>query len=103
MSTPRFGRITCWLARDVIVCPGKPTSADVEIKPQRRARLYPRFCAARTAPDATARRAKGNCALALANPVYLAIASDDSVLRHAAGGVHGTLMPPFAKTPGGAC
>ena len=79
--------------------PGKPTSADVEIKPRDVrdfAILYSENCAGCHGPEG-----KGNCALALANPVYLAIASDD-VLRHAAGlGVHGTLMPPFAKSAGG--
>jgi cytochrome c oxidase cbb3-type subunit 3/ubiquinol-cytochrome c reductase cytochrome c subunit len=44
---------------------------------------------------------KGNNALALANPIYLAIASDD-VIRHAtASGVAGSLMPAFAKSAGG--
>jgi cytochrome c oxidase cbb3-type subunit 3 len=44
---------------------------------------------------------KGGAAIALANPVYLAIA-DDSVIRHTASiGVRGTPMPAFAQSAGG--
>ena len=44
---------------------------------------------------------KGGAAMALANPVFLAIA-DDSVIRHtAANGVPGTPMPAFAQNAGG--
>ena len=43
----------------------------------------------------------GGAAIALANPVYLAIA-DDAVLRHAtASGIPGTSMPAFAQSAGG--
>jgi cytochrome c oxidase cbb3-type subunit 3 len=43
----------------------------------------------------------GGAAMALANPVYLAIA-DDTVIRHtAAKGVPGTPMPAFAQSAGG--
>ena len=44
---------------------------------------------------------KGNSALALANPVYLAIASDDTIRHATASGVRGSLMPAFAKSAGG--
>jgi mono/diheme cytochrome c family protein len=44
---------------------------------------------------------KGGAAIALANPVYLAIA-DDATLRHAsANGIPGTSMPAFAQSAGG--
>ena len=44
---------------------------------------------------------KGGAAIALANPVYLAIA-DDTILRRAtASGVPGTSMPAFAQSAGG--
>ena len=44
---------------------------------------------------------RGGAAMALANPVYLAIA-DDAVIRHAAAsGVLGTPMPAFAQSAGG--
>jgi len=44
---------------------------------------------------------KGGAAIALSNPVYLAIA-DDAVLRKViTSGVRGTAMPPFARSAGG--
>src|SRR5216684_5599640 len=44
---------------------------------------------------------RGGAAIALANPVFLAVA-DDAVIRHtAANGVAGTPMPAFARSAGG--
>ena len=79
--------------------PGKPTSADIEIKPEEVrdfAVLYRLNCAGCHGADG-----KGNAALALANPVYLAIASDDTIRRVTAAGVRRSLMPAFAKSDGG--
>jgi mono/diheme cytochrome c family protein len=39
--------------------------------------------------------------MALANPVYLAIVSDEALRRAIANGVPGSLMPPFAQSAGG--
>ncbi len=44
---------------------------------------------------------RGGAAIALANPVYLAIADDASIRRVVANGVRGTAMPAFAKSAGG--
>jgi len=79
--------------------PGKPTSADIEVKPDEVrdfAALYGLNCA-----GCHGQEGKGNSALALANPVYLAIASDDTIRRATASGVRGSLMPAFAKSAGG--
>ena len=79
--------------------PGKPTAADVPLKPRDVrdfAVLYSQNCAGCHGVEG-----KGNGALALANPVYLAIASDDALRRATAQGVPGTLMPPFAISAGG--
>jgi cytochrome c oxidase cbb3-type subunit 3 len=79
--------------------PGKPTPADVDIAPDKVtdfAALYQENCAGCHGQDG-----KGNGALALANPVYLAIASDESIQHTIAQGVHGTQMPPFAQSAGG--
>jgi mono/diheme cytochrome c family protein len=79
--------------------PGKPTEADIELKPQEVldfAVLFKQNCAGCHGQDG-----KGNTALALANPVYLAIANDDIIRRATALGIHGSLMPPFAKSAGG--
>jgi cytochrome c oxidase cbb3-type subunit 3 len=45
--------------------------------------------------------ARGGAAIALANPVYLAIADDAAVRKVVATGVRGTTMPPFAESAGG--
>ncbi len=79
--------------------PGKPTEADIELKPEEVrdfARLYRQNCAGCHGQDG-----KGNTALGLANPVYLAIASDDTIRRATAAGIRGSLMPAFAKSAGG--
>src|SRR6266849_821059 len=44
---------------------------------------------------------KGGAAIALANPVFLAIADDGVIRRIAAKGVPGTPMPAFAQSAGG--
>ncbi len=44
---------------------------------------------------------KGGAGIALANPVYLAIADDNVVRRTAANGIPGTPMPAFAQSAGG--
>jgi cytochrome c oxidase cbb3-type subunit 3/ubiquinol-cytochrome c reductase cytochrome c subunit len=79
--------------------PGKPTSADIELKPDEVRDftvLYQQNCAGCHGQDG-----KGNTALALANPVYLAIASDDTIRRVTGSGIRGSLMPAFAKSAGG--
>lgn len=44
---------------------------------------------------------KGNAAVALANPVFLAIADDDVIRRTVTTGVPGTPMPAFGQSAGG--
>ena len=79
--------------------PGKPTDADIELKPEQVhdfAILYKQNCA-----GCHGLEGRGNTALALANPAYLAIASDDTIRNVTAYGIHGYLMPAFAKKAGG--
>lgn len=79
---------------------GKPTAADIELKPEQVtnfALLYRQNCAGCHGKDD-----QGSAALGLANPVYLAIASDEIIRRVTARGIPGTLMPAFAKSSGGA-
>ena len=79
--------------------PGKPTAADIELKPEQVrdfAVLYRENCAGCHGQDG-----QGNGALGLANAVYLAIASDETIRRVTGRGIPGTLMPPFAKSSGG--
>ena len=79
--------------------PGRPKLEHREVRPDEQegfAHLYAQNCAGCHGPEG-----KGNAALALANPVYLAIA-DDAVLRRViTSGVDGTQMPAFARTAGG--
>jgi cytochrome c oxidase cbb3-type subunit 3 len=44
---------------------------------------------------------RGGASIALANPVYLAIADENAVHKIVANGVHGTSMPAFAQSAGG--
>jgi cytochrome c oxidase cbb3-type subunit III len=44
---------------------------------------------------------KGGAAIALADPVYLAVADDAAIHKAISGGVSGTLMPAFAQSAGG--
>jgi cytochrome c oxidase cbb3-type subunit III len=44
---------------------------------------------------------RGGAAMALADPVYLAIADNESIRKVIAGGVRGTSMPAFAEGSGG--
>ena len=79
--------------------PGKPTPADVDLTPRQVddfATLFQENCAGCHGVDG-----RGNGALSLANPVYLAIANDETLRRVIAGGVPGSLMPPFARNAGG--
>ena len=58
--------------------------------------LYAQNCSGCHGPEG-----KGGAAIALADPVYLAVA-DDAVVRHAAAnGIAGTAMPAFAQSAGG--
>jgi mono/diheme cytochrome c family protein len=79
--------------------PGKPTTADIELKPEEVrdfANLYHQNCAGCHGQDG-----RGNTALALDNPVYWSIASEDTVRGATASGIRGSLMPAFAKSAGG--
>jgi mono/diheme cytochrome c family protein len=79
--------------------PGRPVAGDVPVVPSEVTDfkvLYGQNCAGCHGDNG-----KGGAAIALADPVYLAIA-DDAVVRHAtADGISGTSMPAFAQSAGG--
>jgi cytochrome c oxidase cbb3-type subunit 3 len=79
--------------------PGRPGPGDTPITPSEILDfnvLYSQNCA-----GCHGAQGKGGAAIALADPVYLAIA-DDMVLRRATvGGISGTSMPAFAQSAGG--
>jgi cytochrome c oxidase cbb3-type subunit III len=79
--------------------PGRPAANDAPIVPSEVTDfnvLYAQNCAGCHGDNG-----KGGAAIALADPVYLAIA-DDTVVHHAtADGISGTSMPAFAQSAGG--
>ncbi len=79
--------------------PGRPAAGDTPVVPSEITDfnvLYGQNCAGCHGDNG-----KGGAAIALADPVYLAIA-DDTVVRHAtADGISGTSMPAFAQSAGG--
>ena len=58
--------------------------------------LYSENCSGCHGPEG-----RGGAAIALADPVYLAIADDAAIRKVVAGGVHGTPMAAFAESSGG--
>jgi cytochrome c oxidase cbb3-type subunit 3 len=79
--------------------PGRPVAGDEPVVPSEVTDfnvLYAQNCSGCHGDNG-----KGGAAIALADPVYLAIA-DDTVVRHAtADGISGTSMPAFAQSAGG--
>jgi mono/diheme cytochrome c family protein len=78
---------------------GRPTQADLPLRPTNVtdfATLYSENCAGCHGADG-----KSGAAIAMNNPVYLALIDDASMRRVIAGGVSGTAMPPFAQSAGG--
>src|SRR4029077_16099944 len=79
--------------------PGQPRAGSIELAPNEIVEfdaLYSTNCAG--CHGATGR---GGAAIALANPVYLAIVDDGSMRANIAAGVRGTSMPAFAQGAGG--
>jgi len=79
--------------------PGRPGPDKTPIVPSEISdfnTLYEQNCAGCHGPEG-----KGGAAIALANPVYLAIADDAIVHRATASGIPGTSMPAFAQSAGG--
>src|SRR5467141_2206561 len=79
--------------------PGRPAPDSAVVPPDQIADfslLYSQNCAGCHGADG-----KGGAGIALANPVFLAIADDSVIRRTAANGVPGTSMPAFAQSAGG--
>jgi cytochrome c oxidase cbb3-type subunit 3 len=78
---------------------GRPSTIEVPIVPGDISDfkiLYAQNCSGCHGPEG-----KGGAAIALADPVYLAVADDAVVRRAAANGIAGTAMPAFAQSAGG--
>src|SRR2546428_3328276 len=79
--------------------PGAPRAGSVVLPPNQVLEfnlLFAENCAGCHGPDG-----KGGAAIALANPVFLAIADDTVMRAAAANGAPGTPMPAFAQNAGG--
>ena len=79
--------------------PGRPTKDSEDPAPSEISdfkTLYTENCAACHGTDG-----RGGAAVALADPVYLAIVDEPSMRKVIANGVHGTSMPAFAQSAGG--
>jgi cytochrome c oxidase cbb3-type subunit 3 len=97
--------LTVAIAAALLVCaactssPGAPRADSAVIPPSEVVDfklLYAQNCAGCHGVEG-----KGGAAIALANPVFLAIADDAIIRRTAANGVPGTPMPAFAQSAGG--
>jgi cytochrome c oxidase cbb3-type subunit 3 len=79
--------------------PGRPVAGSEVIPPDQImdfSVLYAKNCAA-----CHGRGGKGGAAIPLSDPVFLAIANDDTIRHTAAFGVPDTAMPAFARSAGG--
>jgi cytochrome c oxidase cbb3-type subunit III len=79
--------------------PGRPLPGDLPIVPNEVSdftTLYEHNCSGCHGSDG-----KGGAAVALGNPVYLALADDTVLRRAAANGIPGTSMPAFGQSTGG--
>ncbi len=91
-----------WVAVVCAACShshGRPTQDSAVVAPDQVlnfSALYGQNCA-----GCHGIRGTGGAAIALSDPIFLAIAGDDVIRTTAANGVRGTLMPAFSKTAGG--
>jgi len=103
MNCQEIGSALAILAIAVCVAcsnsPGRPAPGSALVSPDQIADfslLYSQNCAGCHGADG-----KGGAAIALADPVFLAVADDTVIRRTAASGVPGTPMPAFAQGAGG--
>jgi mono/diheme cytochrome c family protein len=79
--------------------PGRPGEHEEIVRPEQVLdfnTLYRENCSGCHGPDG-----KGGAAIALRNPIFLAIAGDETIRKVVAGGVPGTQLAPFALSKGG--
>jgi cytochrome c oxidase cbb3-type subunit 3 len=98
----RAGLLLIALAGSVAACrnaPGRP-AAGSEVKAPAMITDFDQLYAANCA-GCHGTGGKGGAAIALNDPVYLAIADDGTIRRVLSNGVRGTAMPSFAQSAGG--
>jgi cytochrome c oxidase cbb3-type subunit 3 len=95
LATAGLSALLCGCAN----APGRPVAGDEPVVPSEITDfnvLYGQNCAGCHGDNG-----KGGAAIALADPVYLAITDDTIVRRATADGISGTSMPAFAQSAGG--
>src|SRR6516164_2769243 len=100
----RFWSRLAWIAAALVMAgcsdsPGRPAKGPEVIRPDQLLDfniLFKQNCSGCHGPEG-----KGGAAMALNDPVYLAIVDDDAIRRIASKGVNGTPMTPFAQSAGG--
>src|SRR5262249_5214186 len=99
LSRPAIAALTAALLTACDSAPGRPTRGAEATSPAEVIEfrtLYAANCA-----GCHGGAGRGGAAIALANPVYLAIAGDAAIKNVVASGVRGTPMPAFAERAGG--
>jgi mono/diheme cytochrome c family protein len=95
-----FSTVLCVATFFSVGCRQMPARSEAEVQRPDQvsnfAALYQQNCAACHGASG-----KNGVAISLANPVYLAFAGTDMIQKVTANGVHGSLMPAFAKSQGG--
>lgn len=79
--------------------PGQPSPSARVSRPDELTAFAPLYAA--NCAGCHGAEGRGGAALALANPVYLAIADDDTIRRVVRDGVPGTAQPAFSQSAGG--
>jgi cytochrome c oxidase cbb3-type subunit III len=105
MKTKRINALSVLVALSLVVLAacstpdGQPQTNSEPVAPNQVSSfdtLYAENCA-----GCHGAQGRGGAAIALANPVYLAIVDETTVRKIAASGVRGTSMPAFAQSAGG--
>ena len=105
-SARSSARLACWIAVPILALlggcdhlPGRPEEAERYLRPSHVkdfTDIYAENCAGCHGDDA-----RPGAAVALSDPVYLAVADDASIQHAISVGVPGTPMPGFANSAGG--
>jgi cytochrome c oxidase cbb3-type subunit 3 len=99
---PRLLSLCCLATLSCAGCsnmPGRPSQASIPVDPNNVADFSTLF--ANNCSGCHGAEGKGGAALAIADPVYLAIADDAVVRKAVTSGITGTSMPAFATSAGG--
>src|SRR5207302_835935 len=95
----RFLPLTLLVAAACTRFPGRPPADSEVVRPDAVTAFEPLYRA--NCAGCHGENGRGGAAVALADPLYLAIADDATIRRVVKSGVRGTAMPAFAREAGG--